>query len=93
MAQFLIRNLDSTVKDRIRVMARAHGRSMEEEGRMIFGERVLQEDQAEYGLGDKIAARFADLKLTKKERAMIDRGVEIAKTMPSVPFDFDDPYS
>jgi plasmid stability protein len=93
MAQLLIRNLDDSIKNGILLMAKRHGRSMEEEGRVILGEKVLQEDHAEYGLGDRIAARFADLKLTRKEKATIARGIEIAKTMPNVPFSFDDPYS
>ena len=40
MASITIRNLDSTVKDRLRVRAAEHGRSMEEEARLILRQAV-----------------------------------------------------
>ena len=38
MASITIRNLDPTVKERLRVRAARHGRSMEDEARRILGE-------------------------------------------------------
>ena len=60
MASLTIRNLDDDVKTRLRIRAVAHGRSMEEEARLILREAV--ERQA--GLTDlarAIRARFAPL--------------------------------
>ena len=36
MASITIRNLDDTVKERLRVRAAMHGRSMEDEARLIL---------------------------------------------------------
>lgn len=40
MASLTIRNLDPAVKDRLRVRAAEHGRSMEEEARLILRQTV-----------------------------------------------------
>ncbi|SDP30925.1 Phosphopantothenate-cysteine ligase /Phosphopantothenoylcysteine decarboxylase [Phyllobacterium sp. YR620] len=40
MASITIRNLDDSIKERLRVRAAAHGRSMEEEARIILGDLV-----------------------------------------------------
>ena len=40
MAQLLVRNLDDDVKARLRVLAAEHGRSMEEEVRVILRQAV-----------------------------------------------------
>ena len=40
MASITIRNLDDDVKTRLRVRAASHGRSMEEEARLILREAV-----------------------------------------------------
>jgi plasmid stability protein len=62
MAQLVVRNLDEQVKMRLRARAAAHGRSMEEEARVILAAAVAAvrprvEDEA--GLGTRIARRFA----------------------------------
>ena len=44
MASITIRNLDSKVKTQLRIRAAGHGRSMEEEARMILREAVEREE-------------------------------------------------
>jgi len=53
-----IRNIDDELKDRLRVRAAQHGRSMEAEVREILS-AALEED--EIPLGTAIRARFADI--------------------------------
>jgi plasmid stability protein len=57
MATVTIRNLDDGVRDRIRVAAARHGRSMEAELRAALEQFYAAED--EKGLGSRIRARFA----------------------------------
>ena len=47
MASITIRNLDDDVKTRLRKLAAGHGRSMEEEARLILGEAVGREPEPE----------------------------------------------
>jgi antitoxin FitA len=58
MAQLVVRNLDDDVKARLRVRAAQHGRSMEEEVRLILRSAV-EEPPRLTGLGTRIAQRFA----------------------------------
>ncbi|MGO9029084.1 MAG: FitA-like ribbon-helix-helix domain-containing protein [Acidimicrobiales bacterium] len=60
MAAVSIRNLDDTVRERLRVRAAAHGRSMEAEMRAILAEAVQEPDDND-GLLDALVARFGDL--------------------------------
>ena len=60
MAAVSIRNLDDTVRERLRVRAAAHGRSMEAEMRAILVEAV-REPADDEGLLDALAARFGEL--------------------------------
>jgi plasmid stability protein len=60
MAAVRIRNLDDTVRERLRVRAAAHGRSMEAEMRAILVEAVLKPTDDE-SLLDALAARFGEL--------------------------------
>jgi plasmid stability protein len=66
MAQLLVRNLDSDVKQRLQHRALRHGRSMEEEIREILRAAADQipEIPAGTGLGSRIASRFSGLALT-----------------------------
>jgi plasmid stability protein len=73
MAMLTIRNLDPALKERLRVRAAQHGRSMEAEVRGIL-QTVLQppERSSERNLYERIHARFApiggiDLKLPPRE--------------------------
>lgn len=71
MASITIRNLDDDIKQRLRVRAAEHGRSMEEEARDIL-RRVMGEDAAPRNLAAAIRARVAsadrvDLELPARE--------------------------
>lgn len=65
MAQIVVRNLDETVKTRLKRRATSHGRSMEEEVRQILGNATLESAKTSQGLGTRIAARFAGIGLTE----------------------------
>ncbi len=58
MASITIRNLDHGVKSRLRVRAAEHGRSMEEEARVILRDAVGADSKAD-NLASAIRARFA----------------------------------
>ena len=58
MSTLTIRNIESVIKDKLRMAAAAHGRSMEEEVRTIL-RNVLAQPAAPVGLGSRIHARFA----------------------------------
>lgn len=71
MASITIRNLEDDFKQRLRVRAAAHGRSMEEEAREIL-RRVMREESAPRKLAAAIRARVkpaarADLDLPVRE--------------------------
>jgi antitoxin FitA len=62
MATLTIRKLDDEVKRRLRIQAAEHGRSMEEEARVILSQAVgTAQEQHEEGLADAIRKRFAPL--------------------------------
>jgi plasmid stability protein len=67
VAQLLVRNLDEAVKEALRLRARRHGRSMEEEARLILSQATQDQDPATtpagLGLGSRMAALFAGLGL------------------------------
>ena len=54
MASLLVRNLDPSVKDRLRVRAARHGRSMEAEARAILEAAVAKGET----LADLVARHF-----------------------------------
>jgi antitoxin FitA len=60
MASITIRNLDDSLKRRLRVRAAQHGRSMEEEAREILRQAVGQPGAPD-NLGEAIHRRFAAL--------------------------------
>lgn len=59
MAQFVVRNLENSVKERLQRRARRHGRSMEEEVRDILRNAVREKQTSATGLGTEIAALFS----------------------------------
>lgn len=59
MAQFTVRNLEDSVKQRLQSRARSHGNSLEEEVRSILRHAVRDEAPAKTGLGTRISAMFA----------------------------------
>ncbi len=58
MAQFVVRSIESAVKQRLQRRAARHGRSMEEEVREILRSAVHEEEEPSGGLGTEIAALF-----------------------------------
>jgi len=60
VAAVSIRNMDERVKERIRLRAARHGRSMEEEMRVILTDAV-REPQEERGLFQTLLDRFGAL--------------------------------
>jgi antitoxin FitA len=58
MAQVVVRNLDETVKERLRRRAARRGHSMEAEIRDIL-HHAVKKGRSSVGLGTRIARRFA----------------------------------
>ena len=58
MASITIRNLDDDVKTRLRKRAAGHGRSMEEEARVILADAVEREAAPAKGLGTALHELF-----------------------------------
>ncbi len=58
MASITIRNLDNDVKTRLRVLAAKHGRSMEEEARLILAQAVGRGPVPAKGLGTALHELF-----------------------------------
>lgn len=62
MASITIRNLDDTIKARLRLRAAQHGWSMEQEVREILQQSLLSVVD-ESGFAQRLHRRFADLEL------------------------------
>jgi plasmid stability protein len=72
MASITIRNLDDTLKSRLRVRAAHRGRSMEDEVRHILKAALSEEPAETTNLGEAIQRRFralggVDLKLPERK--------------------------
>jgi antitoxin FitA len=61
MASITIRNLDDKLKQHLRIRAAQHGRSMEEEARVILRLALAEERSTPPDLGLAIHRRFAPL--------------------------------
>ena len=61
MASITIRNLDDDIKVRLRIRAAEHGRSMEEEARIVLREAVSPKPLEKQDLARAIRARFASV--------------------------------
>jgi antitoxin FitA len=61
VATLTIRNLEPAVKERLRVRAAEHGRSMEAEARRILQTALGEPAHAQRNLYERIHARFAAL--------------------------------
>jgi antitoxin FitA len=61
VASITIRNLDESLKSRLRVQAAMHGRSMEDEARTILRSFLSQEPQEPVRLGSAIHKLFKPL--------------------------------
>ena len=70
MAQFVVRNLEDTVKAKLQRRAKRHGRSMEEEIRDILRNAAHEEETPAGGLGTEIAALFAKRGLSSEIREL-----------------------
>jgi plasmid stability protein len=58
MAQFIVRNIEDEVRDRLRALAHRHGRSMEEEVREILRAAVAPRHAPAARFGSQASARF-----------------------------------
>ena len=82
MSTLTIRNLDTEIKDKLRLSAAANGRSMEEEVRTILRSVLLQPAPAT-GLGSRLSARFAAIggaDLPQPERTEPARAADFGNT-------------
>lgn len=61
MATLTIRDLDDEIRDKLRIRAAEHGRSMEAEVREILAAAFRPSDEDDYGWADRIHARFAEI--------------------------------
>ncbi len=59
MATLMIRNVDTAVKERLRVRAARHGRSMEAELRSIVNVALARDEEDEPNLAEAIRRRVA----------------------------------
>ena len=79
MAMLTIRNLDPVLKERLRVQAARHARSMEAEARDILRQALAEaEPAAERSLFERVRARFAPL-------GGVDREVPAREAMRAPP--------
>jgi plasmid stability protein len=81
MASITIRNLDDRIKDKLRVRAAAHQRSMEEEARNILGEALTEGSGRRANLAESIRERFeavggVELRLPAREAVRIPPAFE-----------------
>ena len=81
MAQFVVRNLENKVKEKLERRAKRHGRSMEEEVREILRSAV-REDAPGGGLGTEIAALFSSNGLTTDIPELRGHTIKPAKYEP-----------
>ena len=83
MPTLTIRNLDTEVRDQIRVHAAKHGRSMEAEVREILSTYVRQQQLSPKQLADRIHKRFATIggveKLELPERQLIEKPISLSE--------------
>ena len=66
MAQFVVRNIENSVKAGLKRRAARHGRSMEEEVRDILRNAVHERESDSGGLGKEIAALFHGIGLDEE---------------------------
>jgi plasmid stability protein len=71
MAQLVVRNLEDEVKARLKLRARRHGRSTEEEVREILRTAVKDESAQATPLGSRFRERFAGIGLEEDLRGQI----------------------
>ena len=64
MAQFVVRQIEEGVKERLKLRAERHGRSMEEEVREILRNAAREDPSPIAKLGSRIGARFRKVGLS-----------------------------
>jgi plasmid stability protein len=82
LAQFVVRDLEDSVKARLKRRAARHGRSMEDEIRHILRDAVKEQNSTIAKLGSRIAARFAKAGLTGTLPELRGQGLRPAKFKP-----------
>jgi plasmid stability protein len=96
MAQLIVRKLDDDVKERLKVRAKKHGRSLEAEARAILEEAVNgvspSERQAkkEKGFGTLMHERFKRTGFTDEEYTEFERHLAEMRSEPFKPIDFEE---
>jgi plasmid stability protein len=78
MATITIRNLEESIKNRLRVQAASHNRSMEEEVRIIL-RGAVQDDKESERIGTRIHKRFIEaggIDLPEAKRVQVPRKPE-----------------
>lgn len=81
MADLSIRNLEDSVRERLRTRAASHGRSMESEVRAILTEAVMEPEQPA-GFLETVFDRFSSLggvELDIPERSTPVRGADFSQ--------------
>jgi len=73
LAQLVVRNLEENVKRRLRQRAKSHGRSMEEEARVIIRDAVGANPPRKEGLGTQLMKIFSG-KVPKEFKVIEMRG-------------------
>jgi plasmid stability protein len=76
MAQLVVRNIETSVKTRLKQRARKNGHSMEEEVRDILRDAINRGDAPTPGLGTEIAALFRTVGLKDDIREIIGQPIE-----------------
>ena len=76
MASMTIRNLDESIKKRLRIRAAQRGSSMEEAAREILREALSQDTVESGGLGKRITRRFFEIGGVDLDLAERDPGRE-----------------
>ncbi|MBF0166459.1 MAG: plasmid stabilization protein [Alphaproteobacteria bacterium] len=61
MSSITIRKFDDSMKGKLRIRAACHGRSMEEEARVILRSALASEEGGQMNLAERIRKRFAPL--------------------------------
>jgi antitoxin FitA len=77
MAQLVVRNLEESVKTKLRRRAKRHGRSMEEEVREILRNAAKDEPRRGMGLGTEIAELFRGIGLRPGEEIQELRDIKL----------------
>jgi len=63
MAQFIVRNLEDDIQQKLRELASSHGQNMEEFVREVLRRVALERDPVTLNLGTRIAERFSKIGL------------------------------